>query len=149
MAKIGPAAGLAVDEKGAHHAFDVLRDAKDKGAGFLVGGPEFVGRTSLKPTIVTGVTPQARIWDEETFGPSATLYVVEDDAEAVARANDSAYGLNAAVHTKDWERGLRVARKLEYGQVHINSMTVGGTGESCRSFPPRGLLDAVVSPLWF
>lgn len=136
MHAIGPSAGQAVDEKGARHAHDMLTDAESHGADFLVGGPGYLTSTSLEPTIVTNVTdPAARIRDEETFGPSATLYVAETEDHAVAMANDSVYGLNAAVHTRSWERGLRVARRLEYGQVHLNYMTVGGAA----TWPVRGV----------
>ncbi|OAF99560.1 ALDH-like protein [Paraphaeosphaeria sporulosa] len=118
-----PTAGDAVTKESAKHAYDVLSDAQDKGATFLVGGLEYLSETSLKPTLVTNVSRDARIFDEETFGPTATVYMAEDDDDAVEKANDSAYGLNAAVHSKSWERGYEIAKRLEYGQVHINNVT--------------------------
>lgn len=118
-----PSAGTAVDEAGAKHAYDVLVDAKENGATFLVGEPKYLGTNSLKVALVTDVTPKARIWDEETFGPSSTVYVVDTDEEAIERANDSAYGLSAAVHSRDWERAYKVGKQLEYGQVWVNNMT--------------------------
>lgn len=118
-----PKAGDAVTRQSATHAHDVLVDAQEKGAKFLVGGPEYLSATSLKPTLVTNVTRKARIWDEETFGPSASVYIAEDDEDAITKANDSAYGLTAAVHSKSWEHAYNVARQLEYGQVQINNMT--------------------------
>ncbi|KAF2622321.1 aldehyde dehydrogenase [Macroventuria anomochaeta] len=120
-----PAAGDAVSKQSAQHAYDVLVDAKEKGANFLVGGPEFLSATSLKPTIVTNVSYHARVRDEETFGPSVSVYVAKDDDDAIAIANDSAYGLSAAVHSGSWEHAYKVARQLEYGQVYINNMTTG------------------------
>ncbi|KAF2467309.1 aldehyde dehydrogenase [Lindgomyces ingoldianus] len=122
MSKI-PKAGDAVTQQSATHAYDVLVDAQEKGATFLVGGPEYISKTSLKPTLVTNVKPDARIWDEETFGPSATVYIAEDDEDAITKANDSAYGLSAAVHSTSWEHAYNVAKYLEYGQVQINNMT--------------------------
>lgn len=83
--------------------------------------------TKLKPTIVADIARGARIRDEETFGPSVSLYVAEDDDVAIAIANESAYGLSAAVHSGSWEHAFKVARQLEYGQVHINNMTTGDT----------------------
>lgn len=80
---------------------------------------------SLKPTVVTNIPKDARIRDEETFGPSVSVYVAEDDDDAIAIANDSAYGLSAAVHSENWEHAYKVARQLEYGQVHVNNMTTG------------------------
>lgn len=105
----------------------MLIDAQEKGSEFIIGGPEFLSRTSLKPTIVTNVSRDARIRDEETFGPSVSVYMAKNDDDAVALANDSTYGLSAAVHSTSWEHAYKVARQLEYGQVHINNMTSGDT----------------------
>ncbi|KAL9086705.1 MAG: hypothetical protein Q9165_007024 [Trypethelium subeluteriae] len=119
-----PSAGAAVTEAGVKHAEDVLRDAREKGEKFLLGGEIERGKTAtLKPAII--LEPKtSRIVDEETFGPSASLYVVENDEEAIELANKSAYGLNATIHTKDLARGIKMAHELEYGQVHINSISV-------------------------
>jgi acyl-CoA reductase-like NAD-dependent aldehyde dehydrogenase len=76
------------------------------------------------------VSRDARIFDEETFGPSASVYMAEDDDDAIAKANDTVYGLNAAVHSASWEHAYSVAKQLEYGQVHINNMTVNDSGKS-------------------
>lgn len=122
MSKI-PSAGDSVTKQSATHAYDVLIDAQSKGAEFLVGGPEYLTETSLKPTLVTNISRDARIRDEETFGPSASVYMAEDDDDAIALANDSVYGLNAAVHSASWEHAFNVASQLEYGQVHVNDMT--------------------------
>jgi acyl-CoA reductase-like NAD-dependent aldehyde dehydrogenase len=118
-----PSAGNAVHTESADHAITLLREAQEKGAEFLAGGIEYLSATSLKPTLVKGVTKDMRIADEETFGPSAAVYVAEDDDDAVRLANDSQYGLNAAVHSKSWEHAYEVAKRLEYGQVHINNIT--------------------------
>ncbi|KAF2713207.1 aldehyde dehydrogenase [Pleomassaria siparia CBS 279.74] len=118
-----PSAGNSVTKQSAVHAYEVLADAQEKGAKFLVGGLEHLSPTSLKPTLVANISPDARIRDEETFGPSASVYVVQSDEEAITLANDSAYGLNAAVHSKSWEHAYTVGSQLEYGQVHINAMT--------------------------
>jgi acyl-CoA reductase-like NAD-dependent aldehyde dehydrogenase len=61
------------------------------------------------------------------------VYRVSTDAEAVALANDSSYGLNAAVHSSSWEHAYTVASQLEYGQVHINSLT----SSDARKLPPH------------
>jgi acyl-CoA reductase-like NAD-dependent aldehyde dehydrogenase len=124
-----PSAGNAVTRQSAKHAHDLLLDAQEKGAEFLVGGPEYLSETSLKPTLITNVSRDARIRDEETFGPSACVYLAEDDDDAIIKANDSAYGLNCAVHSTSWEHAYNVAKQLEYGQVHINSMTTGDSRE--------------------
>ena len=121
-------AGSAVNVQGAQHAYDMLKDAQDKGAKFLVGGLEYADgdetKACLRPTLLTGTNSDMRIWDDETFGPSASVFMFEDDEDGILKANDSKYGLSVAVHTTNWERGLRVAKALEYGQVQINSLTV-------------------------
>lgn len=117
-------AGCAVTVASAQHAHDVLADAERHGSKFLVGGPSLTGPASLAPTIVLQPAASARIVDEETFGPSASLYVVESDDAAIELANSSSYGLNATIHSRDMERALKMAKELEYGQVHINSISV-------------------------
>ncbi|KAJ5645744.1 aldehyde dehydrogenase [Penicillium longicatenatum] len=128
-------AGTAVSEQIARHAFDVLQDAKEKGLRFIVGDAAYKEDrlNSLIPAIVVvDVNMDAnevRIVDEETFGPSASLYIVNTDEEAIELANRSAFGLNATIHIQDLERGMRVGRELEYGQVHLNWETVYVTRE--------------------
>jgi acyl-CoA reductase-like NAD-dependent aldehyde dehydrogenase len=119
----GPA-GSAVSSSIAAHAKDVIRDSQDKGEKVVVGGISKDGDgLCLKPTIV--LNPRdSRIVDEETFGPSASLYIVENDEEVIELANRSAYGLNATVWTRDMSRFLNMSRELEYGQVHANSISV-------------------------
>jgi acyl-CoA reductase-like NAD-dependent aldehyde dehydrogenase len=138
-------AGTAVSESIAQHAYDVLQDAKSRGSRFIIGDAEWEDggkKKTLKPAIVS-VDPKAepsslRIIDEETFGPSASLYIVDTDEEAIEIANRSAYGLNASVHTQDLERGLKVGRELEYGQVHLNFLTAYTSRKS--SFGSKDLL---------
>ncbi|CAO2650162.1 Nn.00g014540.m01.CDS01 [Neocucurbitaria sp. VM-36] len=118
--------GSAVSDSIARHAEDVVRDAQEKGEKVLVGGVDDTTKRStlsLKPTIILD-PKDSRIIDEETFGPSASLYVVDSDEAAIELANRSAYGLNATVWTKDMSRFLKIAKALEYGQVHANSISV-------------------------
>lgn len=120
--------GTAVSGKIAQTAMEILQDAKDKGAKFLTGAPEYASRNALQPALIQ-IDPkttkdQLRIVDEESFGPSASVYIVDTDAEAISLANRSAYGLNATIHTKNMERAVKMGRDLEYGQVHINSISV-------------------------
>ncbi|EMD69948.1 hypothetical protein COCSADRAFT_32595 [Bipolaris sorokiniana ND90Pr] len=123
--------GAAVSEGIAKHARDLIQDAeawgdtvvfprlsdKDKEGG---DGPT----TVLPPALVLTPFSSSRIFDEETFGPSASLYVVKTDEEAIELANRSAYGLNATVWTRDMARFLKISRELEYGQVHANTISV-------------------------
>ena len=62
-------------------------------------------------------------YDQELFGPVASVYVVKDEAEAIALANDSSYGLDGSVFTKDVERGRRVAEQVDTGMMFINQPT--------------------------
>ena len=116
--------GYGVTLQMAKNADARLIDAQQKGASFLIGGPSFNGVSSaLKPTIVTGVKENMIIYDEESFGPSVSLYIVKDDREAIELVNASSYGLNAAVHAQNMTRGIDISRALEVGQVHINNIT--------------------------
>ena len=73
------------------------------------------------------------LFDIESFGPSTSVYIVKDDKEAIAVANDSVYGLNASIHTTNMNRAITVARQLEFGQVHVNSLTAHNEGDSITS----------------
>jgi len=118
-------AGFAVSVGVAKRAHSLVADAVKNGASFVAGSNQWKGdsNASLEPTIITVVTAKDAIYSEETFGPSATLHVAEDEDEAIKIANDTPYGLNAAVHSKDVFAALRVAKQLECGQIHIGTMT--------------------------
>jgi succinate-semialdehyde dehydrogenase/glutarate-semialdehyde dehydrogenase len=97
-------------------------DATAHGARVLAGGrprPD-LGPFFYEPTVLEGVTPDMRCFGEETFGPVVSLYRFSDENEAVARANDGEYGLNASVYTRDTARGRAVARRIKCGTVNVN-----------------------------
>ncbi len=102
---------------------ELVDDAVAAGAERLTGGPVevpgFEG-SFIAPIVLTGVTDEMRIMREEIFGPVVPVIVVADEAEAVARANDSQFGLGASVWTKDRAKGERIAREIESGMVWIN-----------------------------
>ncbi|KAJ6530322.1 salicylaldehyde dehydrogenase [Mycena capillaripes] len=105
----------------------LVQDALGKGAVLLSGDGDSdanASATTLRPLVLEGVTPAMTLYREESFGPSVSLIAVPSEAEAIRVANDTEYGLNGAVFTKDLARGLRVAKALECGSIHINSMTV-------------------------
>lgn len=104
----------------------LLRDAKDKGASLLNGDVDDAEDvpTRMRPIIVKGVTTDMDLYKTESFGPSVALYEVETEEEALRLANDTEYGLSSAVFTEDLRRGLRLAKGIETGAVHINSMSV-------------------------
>ncbi|KAJ7842814.1 Aldehyde/histidinol dehydrogenase [Mycena olivaceomarginata] len=121
----GPACVLA-QSAGVTRNRALVEDALGKGASLLHGDPaaEEAHATELRPMVVEGVTRDMKLYTEESFGPSVSVIAVKDEDEAVAIANESDYGLNSAIFTRDLARGLRVAKRLECGSIHINSMSV-------------------------
>lgn len=117
-------------------------DAVARGARVLVGGqarPD-VGPYYFEPTVLEGVTDDMILCDEETFGPVVALYPVHSDEEAIGLANDTAYGLNAAVITRDKAVGRTVARRLRAGTVNVNE-AYGSSWGSTRA-PMGGMGDS-------
>jgi succinate-semialdehyde dehydrogenase/glutarate-semialdehyde dehydrogenase len=97
-------------------------DARAHGAVVLAGGrarPD-VGPLFYEPTVLDGVTPAMQCYAEETFGPVVSVYRVGSDDEAVRRANEGEYGLNASLWTRDVGRGRRVASRIAAGTVNVN-----------------------------
>ena len=93
------------------------------GARVLTGGERISGKGYFfRPTVLTGVTADMPAFREETFGPVAAVIRVRDADEAVSVANDSAYGLGAAIWTRDAALGERLARRIEAGSVFVNGM---------------------------
>ncbi|KAL2826825.1 Aldehyde/histidinol dehydrogenase [Aspergillus cavernicola] len=105
---------------------ELVANALSKGADVVFGDPKASesNGNSLRPVIVGGVTKEMDIYSTESFGPTVSLLVVDSEEEAVELANDTEYGLSSAVFTSNLFRGLRVAKQIESGAVHINSMTV-------------------------
>jgi aldehyde dehydrogenase (NAD(P)+) len=103
-----------------------IEAGKSEGATLVSGGEPYknVGAGKgffIAPTIFTGVKDNMRIYREEVFGPFVVIASFKGEEEAVTRANDTTYGLGAAVFTKDIERAHRVASDIEAGMVWINS----------------------------
>ena len=99
-----------------------IRDALDKGAQVLTGGKRHaLGHTFFEPTVLSGVTPAMLVAKEETFGPVAPLFKFSDDKQVVDFANDTEFGLAAYFYSRDIGRIWRVAERLEYGMVGINT----------------------------
>jgi succinate-semialdehyde dehydrogenase/glutarate-semialdehyde dehydrogenase len=99
-----------------------VEDARSKGATVLTGGrarPE-IGPYFYEPTVLAEVTAAMACRDDETFGPVVSVYRVAGDDEAILAANDSDFGLNASVWTRDVARGRQIARSLKAGTVNIN-----------------------------
>ncbi len=100
-----------------------VRESVAAGARVTVGGQRENRRGYFfQPTVLTGVTASMPVFREETFGPAAAVIRVRVEAEAVAVANDSSYGLGASVWTRDTARGRRLAERIESGSVFVNGM---------------------------
>jgi acyl-CoA reductase-like NAD-dependent aldehyde dehydrogenase len=124
-----PAVGEQVDEAAAAKARALIDDALAQGARAIASGAA---------TVLDGITPAMKLYRDESFGPVVGIVRVADEEEAIRVANDSDYGLSAAVFTRDAARGLRVARRVRSGICHVNGPTVhdepqmpfGGVGAS-------------------
>lgn len=144
--RLHPASGLdssstqgpLIDDAALEKVEAHIRDAQSKGAKLLLGGKRHaLGGLFFEPTVLTGATPQMLLAREETFGPVAALFRFKSEAEAIAIANDTPYGLAAYFYGRDIARIWRVAEALEYGMVGINTGIVstevapfGGVKES-------------------
>jgi aldehyde dehydrogenase (NAD+) len=99
-----------------------VADASAKGAKVLTGGTH--QDSFYQPTVIAGVTPEMRIYSEESFGPITSIIKVNSAEEALTVANDTSYGLSAGVITNDLQKAMDLALRLESGMVHINDTTV-------------------------
>ncbi len=103
---------------------DFLEDALNKGGELVIGGDKYVGKGFFfYPTIIKNVSLEAKAINEEVFGPIAPVIKVKDDEEAIAIANATKYGLQAALFTQDYKKALKLADKIKAGAVIINDST--------------------------
>ncbi len=143
----GPLIDAAALAKVEEHVADALA----KGARLALGGRRHaLGGSFYEPTVLTGVTPAMLIAREETFGPVAPLFEFDTEAQAIAMANDTEFGLAAYLYTRDLARSWRVSEAIEYGIVGINTGLIstevapfGGVKESGigREGSKYGILD--------
>jgi acyl-CoA reductase-like NAD-dependent aldehyde dehydrogenase len=128
--------GAVVDKKTVTHVNALIDDAVSKGAKLIAGGKG--ESVMMHATVVDNVTAKMDLYRDESFGPVVAVIRATGEADAVRLANDTEYGLSAAVFTRDTARGLRVARQVRSGICHINGPTVhdeaqmpfGGVGAS-------------------
>jgi acyl-CoA reductase-like NAD-dependent aldehyde dehydrogenase len=118
----GVVLGSLVDRRAAERVQELIDDALTKGAVLAAGG--HMDGTIVSATVLDKVNSGMRIYHEETFGPSVSIVRVKDTEEAIRIANDTEYGLAAAVFGRDISRALDVAKRIEAGSTHINGPTV-------------------------
>jgi acyl-CoA reductase-like NAD-dependent aldehyde dehydrogenase len=144
----GQAVGDQVDDEANANVRALIDDALAKGAVAISAAPA---------TVLDGVTPEMRIYRDESFGPVVGIIRVAGEEQAIEVANDSEYGLSSAVFTRDSARGLRVARRIRSGICHVNGPTVqdepqmpfGGMGASGYGrFGGRAAIDAFTELRW-
>ena len=143
--------GPLIDAKAVAKVEEHVADAVAKGASVALGGKRHaLGGTFFEPTILTGVTPGMLVAREETFGPVAPLFKFKTEAEAIAMANDTEFGLAAYLYTRDLARSWRVSEAIQYGIVGLNTGIIstevapfGGVKESGigREGSKYGILD--------
>jgi succinate-semialdehyde dehydrogenase / glutarate-semialdehyde dehydrogenase len=118
--QVGPLASAS----GVSDLVELVDDALARGAVALTGGKAIDGPGWFyPPTVITGITPEMRLYHEEAFGPVASLYRVRDIDEAIALANATDFGLSSAAWTNDPDEQQRLVRDIQAGAVFVNGMT--------------------------
>ncbi len=118
----GVTTGPLIDEKAVAKVEEHIADAIAKGAKVVTGGkPHAPGGNFFQPTILVNVPDSAKVAKEETFGPLAPLFRFKDEADVIAQANDTEFGLAAYFYARDLSRVFRVGEALEYGIIGINT----------------------------
>ena len=114
--------GPLINEAAVKKVEEHVADAQKKGAKVVTGGKRHkLGRTFYEPTVLSGVDSSMLVAREETFGPIAPVFRFKDEADVIAQANDTQFGLASYFYARDLGRVWRVAEALEYGMVGINT----------------------------
>jgi acyl-CoA reductase-like NAD-dependent aldehyde dehydrogenase len=115
--------GAVVDRKTVDKCYALVEEAVGKGAELLIGG-DTTENVLMPAHLVDKVTADMKLFREESFGPVVGMIRARDEAHAIELANDTEYGLSAAVFTRDTARGIKVARQIHSGICHVNASTV-------------------------
>jgi succinate-semialdehyde dehydrogenase/glutarate-semialdehyde dehydrogenase len=123
----GVTVGPLIDDAALAKMERQVADAVDKGARVITGGERLTADgldagCFYAPTLLADVTPDMLIYREETFGPIAPVIVFDDDAEAIAMANDTDYGLASYVYTQSLTRAFRTVEALKFGMIGVNDI---------------------------
>lgn len=147
--------GSMIGREAAQRVRAMVDDAINKGAALVTGGE--VDGTIMQPTLLDHVTPAMQLYRDESFGPVAAVLRVQSVQEAISVANDTEYGLSAAVYGRDVNRAMMVARQIDSGICHINSPTVqdepqmpfgGVKGSGYGRFGGKAGVDAFTELRW-
>jgi aldehyde dehydrogenase (NAD+) len=126
-AEAGATMGAMVSDAQRDRAVTMIARAEEQGARVVTGGRKLNRPGAfLEPTVLSGVTPDMEIAQQEVFGPVLSVLSFRDDAEAIEIANGTEYGLVAGVFTADLDRATRAARQLRAGQIFVNEWYAGG-----------------------
>ena len=148
--------GPIINSRQLQRIVNLVNEASAQGATIHCGGK--AEGPYFQTTVVSGVSAQMRIWNEEIFGPVTCVVAADDVQQAIAMANDTDYGLSAAVITSDILAGEQIAEQINAGMVHVNDSTVhdephcpfsglkasGGGGK----WGPKGAIDAFTNQRW-
>ncbi|TCG11254.1 aldehyde dehydrogenase family protein [Mycoplasma todarodis] len=110
--------GPVIDLRTAKFQKKLIDDATTKGAKILIGGK--INKNMVEPTVLVNVTPEMKIAKEEQFGPVLPIIYYTSLEEAIEEINDSEYGLQASIYTRDYEKALKISEEIEVGSVNIN-----------------------------
>lgn len=117
--------GPLVNKDALENISSLVDDAKSKGAEILLGGERLGDKGYFyKPTILTNIKPEMRIFSEETFGPVAPITIFEDEKEALELANNSQFGLGASIWTENLNKAEAMSRRIESGIVTVNNVVI-------------------------
>ncbi|KDN23274.1 NAD-dependent succinate-semialdehyde dehydrogenase [Amycolatopsis rifamycinica] len=132
--------GPLIDQNAVDKVTELVKDATDRGAKVLTGGSEVDGPGHFYPaTVLTDVPQEARLTHEEIFGPVAPITPFDTEEEAVAKANDTEFGLVSYVFTSDLKRALRVSEALEAGMIGLNQGIVSNPAAPFGGIKQSGL----------
>lgn len=147
--------GSLVTPEAAEKMDRIIADATAKGGKVIAGGNR--DGSIVEATLISNISPDMTIYAEESFGPVKPIIRVQDDEEAIRVANDTAYGLSAAVYSSNIQRALSVADRIESGICHINGPTVGDEAQmpfggvkdsGYGRFGGKAAIDAFTSLRW-
>jgi aldehyde dehydrogenase (NAD+) len=153
--ELGNVIGPIINQKQLDKIAAQVEDARQKGANVLTGGTH--KGLFYEATVLNRVTADMSIYRDETFGPVAPLITVASDDEAIAVANDTEYGLSAGIITRDEQRGLELARRLDTGMAHLNCSSVndepwipfgGAKGSGLGRHGGSGSVEAFTESRW-